>query len=66
MPYILPVFPNQEAPPPPLPDLIDGEEEYKVEEVLNSKPHMICRGRGKKAYTATDYFIKWKGWMCEH
>ncbi len=32
--YILPAFPNQEAPPPPPPDLIDDDEYYEIEEVL--------------------------------
>ncbi len=35
-PYIPPAFPNQEQPPPPPPDLIDSEEHYEVEKVLNS------------------------------
>src|SRR6266571_6821296 len=37
----------------PTPDLIDGEEEYKVEEV--QKAHR--QGRGRKLH----YLIKWKG-----
>ncbi len=36
-PYTPPAFPNQEQPLPPPPDLIDGEEHYKVEKVLNSR-----------------------------
>ncbi len=27
---------------------------------------MICGGRGKKSYKVIDYFVKWKGWTCEH
>ncbi len=65
-PYILPAFPNQEILPPPPPDLINDEEEYKIEEILDSKPCTIQGGRGKKSYQVTDYFIKWKGWTCEH
>ncbi len=65
-PYIPPAFPNQELPPPPLPDLIDGEEEFEVEEVLDSKPCTIRGGRGRKSYTVTDYFVKWKGWTHKH
>ena len=38
----------------PPPDLIDGEEEYEVEEILDSRKH----GRGRKV----QYLIKWKGY----
>jgi hypothetical protein len=41
--------PNPEPPPP---DLIDGEEEYEVEGILN---HRIRRGQ-------TEYYIKWKNY----
>ncbi len=60
-PYVLPAFPNQDIPPPLPPDLIDGKEEFEIEEVLDSKPRTIRSGRGKKSYIVTDYFIKWKG-----
>jgi hypothetical protein len=43
--------PNYTRPPP---DLVDGEEEYKVEQVLDMKQ----KGRGRK----THYLIKWKGY----
>ncbi len=43
-PYTLPAFSNQELPPPLPPHLIDGEEEFKVKEVLDSKPHTIRGG----------------------
>ncbi len=65
-PYILPAFPNQEVPPPPPPDLINDEEEFEIEEILDSRPRTIRGGRGKKSYDVIDYFIKWKGWMREH
>ncbi len=65
-PYILPAFPNQEIPPPPLPDLINDEEEFEIKEILDSRPRMICGGQGKKSYKVIDYFVKWKGWTCEH
>ncbi len=64
--YVPPAFPNQEVPPTPPPDLINDEEEFEIEEILDSRPRMICGGRGKKSYDVTDYFVKWKGWMCEH
>ena len=43
--------PNFTKPPP---DLIDGEEEYEIEEILQSRRH----GRGRKV----QYLIKWKGY----
>ena len=43
--------PNFMKPPP---DLIDGEEEYKIEEVLQSHKY----GRGRKI----QYLVKWKGY----
>ncbi len=43
-PYILPAFPNQESPPPPPPDLIDDNEYYEIEEVLDSCPRTIRGG----------------------
>ncbi len=65
-PYVPPAFPNQEAPLPPPPDLIDDEEEYEIEEILDSKPCTIRGGQGKKSYQVIDYFVKWKGWTHEH
>jgi Chromo (CHRromatin Organisation MOdifier) domain len=44
--------------PEPPPDLIEGEEEYEVEEVLGSRRH----GRGKKL----QYLLKWKGYSHAH
>jgi hypothetical protein len=38
----------------PLPDLIDGEEEYEVESILKSRHY----GRGRKV----QYLVKWKGY----
>jgi hypothetical protein len=43
--------PNFSRPPP---DLIDGEEEYEVERVVNHRHH----GRNRML----QYFIKWKGY----
>ncbi len=64
--YILPAFPNQEVPPAPPPELINDEEEFEIEEILDSKSRTIRGGRGKKSYEAIDYFVKWKGWTHEH
>jgi hypothetical protein len=52
-PYIKTEFhgPNYTRPPP---DLVQGEEEYKVEKVLDSRQY----GRGCKI----QYLIKWKGY----
>jgi hypothetical protein len=43
--------PNFTRPPP---DLVDGEEEYEVEKVIDKKK----MGRGHKTY----YLVKWKGY----
>ncbi len=40
-PYTPPAFPNQEQPPPPPPDLIDNEEHYEVERILNSRQRNV-------------------------
>jgi hypothetical protein len=43
--------PNFTRPPP---DLVDGEEEYEVEKILDARP----QGRGRKMH----YLVKWKGY----
>ena len=43
--------PNYTRPPP---DLVDGEEEFEVEKIINMKQ----MGRGRKTY----YLVKWKGY----
>ncbi len=40
-PYVPLAFPNQELLPPPLPDLINDEEEFEIEEVLDSRPRTL-------------------------
>jgi len=40
----------------PLPIVIDGESEWEVEEILNSRWHQ----------TRFQYLIKWKRYGCEH
>ncbi len=64
--YIPPAFPNQEVLPPPPPNLINDEEEFEIEEILDSWPRTIRGGRGKKSYDVIDYFVKWKGWTHKH
>ncbi|SJL16258.1 uncharacterized protein ARMOST_19778 [Armillaria ostoyae] len=65
-PFIPPAFPNQEQPPPPPPDLIKDEEQWELEEVLDSKTCKVRAKRGQPSTTVIDYFIKWKGWTWEH
>jgi transposase InsO family protein len=47
---------GRRAPPPPLPEIIDGEEEWVVEEILDSR--MMNR--------KLRYLVKWKGFGAEH
>ncbi len=61
-PYNPPAFPNQEQPPPSLPDLIDDEEHYEVEKVLDSRGCTVQGKAGEPPRRVTDYFIKWKGY----
>ena len=44
-------FPGQVSPPPPA-VLVDGEEEWEVESVLDSRTH----------YRRLQYLVKWKGY----
>ena len=47
---------GRHPPPPPLPEIIDGEEEWVVEEILDSKiiNWKLC------------YLVKWQGYGIEH
>jgi transposase InsO family protein len=47
---------GRRAPPPPLPEIVDGEEEWVVEEILDSK--VINR--------KLRYLVKWKDFGVEH
>jgi hypothetical protein len=49
-------IPGRHPKPPPPPELVDGEEEYEVEEILDSK---MFRGWLR-------FLIKWKGYGREH
>ena len=55
---LVPVDPiaRRHAPPPLPPELVDGEEEYVVEEILNSR---IFRRK-------LQYLVKWEGYGVEH
>ncbi len=43
IPYTPPAFPNQEVPPAPPPELINDEEEFEIEEILDSKTPIAPR-----------------------
>ncbi|SJL09293.1 uncharacterized protein ARMOST_12670 [Armillaria ostoyae] len=64
-PYTPPVFPNQEQPPPPLLNIIQGKKEYDVESILDDKPHKVHRKKGEPSKIVTDYLVKWKGYGLE-
>ena len=55
LPYIEPQIPGQKSTPPP-PIEVEGEVEYEVEEILDSK---LVRGK-------LQYLVKWKGYTDEH
>src|SRR5271170_2901380 len=48
------LIPGRHRPPPP-PIEVEGEEEYEVEEILDSRMH----------YGKLQYFVKWKGYTTE-
>jgi hypothetical protein len=53
--------------PPPLPELIDGELEYEVEQILLHEYHTkATRGKHKKRVTELRYLVKWTGYDTEH
>jgi hypothetical protein len=49
--------------PPPL--VIDGEEEYEVECILQSREKSV-RKRGNRTDKRTEYLVKWLGYGHEH
>ena len=51
-PFVPANFPSQKKPDPPPPIIVEGEEEYEVEELMDSK---VVRGKIK-------YLVKWKGY----
>jgi len=54
-PYTPPHFPIQQSPPPPPPEIIDGSEEFEVEEILDSRFYR----------NQLQYLVKWKGYPSE-
>ena len=51
-PYILPEYPSQKKSEPPPPIIIDNEEEYKIEELMDSK----------FVWNKLKYLVKWWGY----
>jgi hypothetical protein len=49
-------IPGRHPNPPPPPVLVGGEEEYEVEDILNSRVR----------YRRLEYFVKWKGYDVGH
>ena len=49
-------IPGCQTSPPPLPEIVDGEEEWVVEEILDSR--MVNRN--------LHYLVKWEGFGVEH
>ena len=49
-------IPRQHPLPPPLPEIIDGEEEWVMEEILDSK---VINQKLR-------YLVKWEGYGIEH
>ena len=56
MPAPVDLIPGQRSDPPPDPVLVDGEQQYEVEAILDSR---ISRGR-------LQYLVQWKGYSYEH
>ena len=59
-PVALDLFPSQQldnTQPPPI--LVDNEEEYRVEKVIDER---IKRGRGRGGPLKKEYLVKWVGY----
>jgi hypothetical protein len=50
--------PFERAIPPPVPVIVDGEEEHEIESII----HQATRGRGRKKH----YLVRWKGYGPEY
>jgi len=55
VPYFPPLFPSQRKPPVPLPKLINEEEEYKIDHILDSRV----------SNNTLQYLVKWKEYSFE-
>lgn len=61
--YHEPEFPSQKKEPPPLPDVIDDQEEFEVEAILDSKKKTPSNVQKKMGYTSGIwYLVRWKGY----
>jgi hypothetical protein len=58
-PYIKPRYPNQNIYDRPPPDIVDEEEEYEVDHILDTR----IRKRGR--YAIRQYLVSWKGYPQE-
>ena len=54
-PYHKGVFPSQEKPKPPLPDIIEQEEEHKIKQIVDSWKHR----------ENLEYLVHWRGYPHE-
>ena len=58
-PYVQPRYPNQNIYDRPPPDIIDEEEEYEVDQILDTR----IRKRGR--YAVRQYLVSWRGYPQE-
>jgi hypothetical protein len=58
--FLRPYVDSGRVVPPPLPEIIEGEPEYVVEQILSHRDV----GRGKR--TKRQYLVKWEGYGEEH
>ena len=49
-------FPTRRQPPPPDPEVIDGENHYEIERILDSRVR----------YRRIEYLVRWKGYDDSH
>ncbi|SJL13535.1 uncharacterized protein ARMOST_16979 [Armillaria ostoyae] len=66
-PYVAPTFANQKQNPPPPPDIINDEEQYEIDTILDHKLRKVHGAKDPKTgkyttKTVTDYLVAWKGY----
>ena len=49
----------------PLPELVEGEEEQEVEQIVNHRIKEYKR-KGRDSKTVRSFFVKWKGFSSDH
>ncbi|SJL14229.1 uncharacterized protein ARMOST_17685 [Armillaria ostoyae] len=69
-PYVAPTFTNQKHDPPPPPDIINDEEQYEIETILDHKTRKVWGPNDpetgeRTTGTATTYLVMWKGYRKE-